>query len=360
MSRTDDDAAARARLERIAWGAGSSPADAARARIALADLDREARKRPATAAGPATGSRHGRRAGAGSPDPERTVPEAGPSVPAAASAVPAAAPAVPAAAPAVPSVTPSVPDSVSAVPRAEFPAAAAADAADDARDGAPAPVPDHDVDRAAFHGDGDGDGDQTPEAPGDGGRGAGLQAGGRRVIDRARVLLRRVRRTDRTVLWALGGAAVVIGLVAGTGVGLSIGTRTAAEPASAVTTPAAGTVTLEQMLDLPQTYADQLPGGIDAPVSLHTTRLVFTNRSLAGDDAATPWNVWAGVGRDSSTLCLVATADRLQGTSACYPRDDALHGVVSLSATSLSGTLWVRVVGGAVRGTVTSSPPPLY
>jgi len=212
------------------------------------------------------------------------------------------------------------------------------------------------VDRAAGHGDGD----QTPEAPGDGGRGAGLQAGGRRVLDRARVLLRRVRRTDRTVLWALGGAAVVIGLVAGTGVGLSIGTRTAAEPASAVTTPAAGTVTLEQMLDLPQTYADQLPGGIDAPVSLHTTRLVFTNRSLAGDDAATPWNVWAGVGRDSSTLCLVATADRLQGTSACYPRDDALHGVVSLSATSLSGTLWVRVVGGAVRGTVTSSPPPLY
>lgn len=358
MSRTDDDAAARARLERIAWGAGSSPADAARARIALADLDREARKRPATAAGPATGSRRGRRVGAGSPDGERSVPEAGPSVPAAASAVPAAAPAVPAAAPAVPSVTPSVPDSVSAVPRAEFPAAAAADAADDARDGAPAPVPDHDVNRAAGHGDGDGD--QTPEAPGDGGRGAGLQAGGRRVLDRARVLLRRVRRTDRTVLWALGGAAVVIGLVAGTGVGLSIGTRTAAEPASAVTTPAAGTVTLEQMLDLPQTYADQLPGGIDAPVSLHTTRLVFTNRSLAGDDAATPWNVWAGVGRDSSTLCLVATADRLQGTSACYPRDDVLHGVVSLSATSLSGTLWVRVVGGAVRGTVTSSPPPLY
>jgi len=360
MSRTDDDAAARSRLERIAWGAGPSPAEAARARIALEDLDREARKRPATAAGPATGSRRGRRAGAGSPEAGRSVPEAVPSVPVAASAVPAAAPAVPAAAPAVQSVTPSVPDSVSAVPRAELPAAAAADAADDARDGAPAPVPDHDVDRAAFHGDGDGDGDQTPEAPGDGGRGAGLQAGGRRVLDRARVLLRRVRRTDRTVLWALGGAAVVIGLVAGTGVGLSIGTRTAAEPASAVTTPAAGTVTLEQMLDLPQTYADQLPGGIDAPVSLHTTRLVFTNRSLAGDDAATPWNVWAGVGRDSSTLCLVATADRLQGTSACYPRDDALHGVVSLSATSLSGTLWVRVVGGAVRGTVTSSPPPLY
>lgn len=356
MSRTDDDAAARTRLERIAWGAGSSPADAARARIALADLDREARKRPATAAGPATGTRRGRRAGAGSPEAGRTVPEAGPSVRAAAPAVPDAAPSVPGAASSVPGATQSVPDPAPFVPD-RAPSVPAA-APDDARDGAPAPVPDRDVDHAA--GDSDNDGDQTPEARGDGGRGAGLQAGGRRVIDRARVLLRRVRRTDRTVLWALGGAAVVIGLVAGTGVGLSIGTRTTAEPASAVTTPAAGTVTLEQMLDLPQTYADQLPGGIDAPVSLHTTRLVFTNRSLAGDDAATPWNVWAGVGRDSSTLCLVATADRLQGTSACYPRDDALHGVVSLSATSLSGTLWVRVVGGAVRGTVTSSPPPLY
>ena len=351
MSRTDDDAAARARLERIAWGAGSSPADAARARIALADLDREARKRPATAAGPATGSRRGRRVGAGSPDAERTVPEAVPSVRAAAPAVPGAASSVPGATPSVPDPAPFVPDRAPSVPAA---------ALDDARDGASAPVPDRDVDHAAGDSDNDNDGDQTPEARGDGGRGAGLQAGGRRVLDRARVLLRRVRRTDRTVLWALGGAAVVIGLVAGTGVGLSIGTRTTAEPASAVTTPAAGTVTLEQMLDLPQTYADQLPGGIDAPVSLHTTRLVFTNRSLAGDDAATPWNVWAGVGRDSSTLCLVATADRLQGTSACYPRDDVLHGVVSLSATSLSGTLWVRVVGGAVRGTVTSSPPPLY
>jgi len=350
MSRTDDDAAARARLERIAWGAGSSPADAARARIALADLDREARKRPATAAGPATGSRRGRRVGAASPDAARSVPEA---VPAAAPAVPGAAPSVPEAVPSVPDPAPFVSDTAPFVPAA---------ALDDARDGASAPVPDRDVDHAAgdSDNDNDNDGDQTPEARGDGGRGAGLQAGGRRVLDRARVLLRRVRRTDRTVLWALGGAAVVIGLVAGTGVGLSIGTRTTAEPASAVTTPAAGTVTLEQMLDLPQTYADQLPGGIDAPVSLHTTRLVFTNRSLAGDDAATPWNVWAGVGRDSSTLCLVATADRLQGTSACYPRDDVLHGVVSLSATSLSGTLWVRVVGGAVRGTVTSSPPPLY
>ena len=351
MSRTDDDAAARARLERIAWGAGSSPADAARARIALADLDREARKRPATAAGPATGSRRGRRVGAGSADAERTVPEAVPSVRAVAPAVPGAASSVPGATPSVPDPAPFVPDPAPSVPAA---------APDDARDDAPAPVPDRDVDRAAGDSDNDNDNDQTPEARGDGGRGAGLQAGGRRVLDRARVLLRRVRRTDRTVLWALGGAAVVIGLVAGTGVGLSIGTRTTAEPASAVTTPAAGTVTLEQMLDLPQTYADQLPGGIDAPVSLHTTRLVFTNRSLAGDDAATPWNVWAGVGRDSSTLCLVATADRLQGTSACYPRDDVLHGVVSLSATSLSGTLWVRVVGGAVRGTVTSSPPPLY
>ncbi|WIB12661.1 hypothetical protein [Curtobacterium sp. MCPF17_052] len=159
--------------------------------------------------------------------------------------------------------------------------------------------------------------DQPSGATADGRRGASLPVGG--LAHRAREVFGRVRRTDRTVLWALGGAAVVIGLVAGTGVGLSIGTRSTAEPATTVTTPAAGTVTLEQMLDLPQTYADQLPGGMDSPVSLHTTRLVFTNRSLAGDDAATPWNVWAGVGRDSSTICLVATADRRQGTSACYP-----------------------------------------
>jgi hypothetical protein len=336
MSRTDDDAAARARLERTAWGAGSTPAEAARARIALADLDREARKRPAGAVGPATGSRRPRRAGA-SPavEPASSVPEPAASVPEASSSGPDSAPGVP----------------VAALPAAEPVHAEDADRADDPSR-LKGPGTDGVVD--------DDDRDRTPEASGDGGRGTRLLAGTRRITHRARVLLARVRRTDRTVLWALGGAAVVIGLVAGTGVGLSIGTRTAAEPASAVTTPAAGTVTLEQMLDLPQTYADQLPGGIDAPVSLHTTRLVFTNRSLAGDDAATPWNVWAGVGRDRSTLCLVATADRLQGTSACYPRDDALHGTVSLSATSLSGTLWLRVVGGAVRGTVTSSPPPLY
>ncbi|NII39836.1 hypothetical protein E9228_000455 [Curtobacterium flaccumfaciens] len=334
MSRTDDDAAARARLERTAWGAGSTPAEAARARIALADLDREARKRPAGAVGPATGSRRPRRAGASpAAEPASSVPEVPSSVPEPPSSLPDSAPGVP----------------VAALPAMQPVHAEDADRADD-----PSRLTDPGTD-----GDDD-DRDRTPEASGDGGPGTRLLAGTRRITHRARVLLARVRRTDRTVLWALGGAAVVIGLVAGTGVGLSIGTRTAAEPASAVTTPAAGTVTLEQMLDLPQTYADQLPGGIDAPVSLHTTRLVFTNRSLAGDDAATPWNVWAGVGRDRSTLCLVATADRLQGTSACYPRDDALHGTVSLSATSLSGTLWLRVVGGAVRGTVTSSPPPLY
>jgi hypothetical protein len=346
MSRTDDDAAARARLERIAWGAGSSPADAARARIALADLDREARTRPATPVAPGTGS--GRRAvprrtspagpGAGTaPDGSGADPvvPVGPVAP-----VTSAGPVAP-----VTSAGPVAPVT-SAGPVLAVEPAPATTRAGGGRDDAP------------------GSGDAVPSAAedgatGDGGRWTGLLSGGRRVVDQARVLLGRVRRTDRTVLWALGSAAVVIGLVAGTGVGLSIGTRGSTEPATAATTPAAGTVTLEQMLDLPQTYADQLPGGIDAPVSLHTTRLVFTNRSLAGDDAATPWNVWAGVGRDRSTICLVASADRLQGTSACYPRDDALHGTVSLSASSLSGTLWLRVVGGAVRGTVTTSPPPL-
>lgn len=335
MSRTDDDAAARARLEHIAWGAGSTPADAARARIALADLDREARRRPVTTVAPAAGPRRGRRPG------EQVVAAAAPGVPSAAPVVPEAAPAPDVAT--TPDVAPTIrtagPD-VHPTGRTE-PGDDTGDAGD-----APSSVTDG-VER-----------DQPSGVTADGRRGAGLPVGG--LAHRAGQVFGRVRRTDRTVLWALGGAAVVIGLVAGTGVGLSIGTRSTAEPATTVTTPAAGTVTLEQMLDLPQTYADQLPGGMDAPVSLHTTRLVFTNRSLAGDDAATPWNVWAGVGRDSSTICLVATADRRQGTSACYPRDDALHGAVSLSDTSSSGTLWLRVVGGAVRGTVTSSPAPLY
>jgi hypothetical protein len=300
MSRTDDDAAARARLERIAWGAASTPDDAARARIALADLDREARTPSRTSAAPAPSSRRGRATPSGAGVPAQAAVPAERAVPAG----------------------PAAPGSRSEPDRDV----------------------DHDLDGA----------DPTPEAGDDDGRGTRLPAGTPRHVGRLLQLAGRVRRTDRAVLWTFGGAAVVIGLVAGTGVGISVGARTA-EPAEAAVTPAAGTVTVEQMLDLPQTFADQLPGSVEAPVALRTTRLVFTNRSLSGDDSATPWNVWAGVGRDRSMICLVATADRIEGTSACYPRAEALHGTVSLSATSRSGTLWVRLVGGAVRGTVTSS-----
>jgi hypothetical protein len=149
-----------------------------------------------------------------------------------------------------------------------------------------------------------------------------------------------------------GGVAAVVVVAFGTG--LAVGTAHPSTPSSPSVTPTAGSVTLEQLLDAPQTYADQLPGSFEAPVSLHTTRLVFTNRSLSGDDAATPWTVWAGVGKDRATICLVATADRRHATSACYPRQDALHGSVSLSASSLSGTMTVDLVGGGVRGTVTN------
>ncbi|WFR66167.1 hypothetical protein P9139_14285 [Curtobacterium flaccumfaciens] len=127
------------------------------------------------------------------------------------------------------------------------------------------------------------------------------------------------------------------------------------DPAAAPTvTPSAGTVTLEDLLDEPQTYADQLPGPVEAPVSLRTTRLVFTNRALDGGSLETPWNVWAGVGTDRSTICLVATANRIESTSACYPRADALHGSASLSAQSMSGTLTLTLRGGGVQGTVTN------
>lgn len=158
--------------------------------------------------------------------------------------------------------------------------------------------------------------------------------------------------TARPRVWIALGAAVVVGLAfaAGTLVGTSDGERVAAPS----TTPTPGAITLEELLDIPQTYADQLPGPVEAPVSLRTTRLVFTNRALDGSAFETPWNVWAGVGTDRETICLVATANRLESTTACYPREDALHGNVSLSAQSASGTLTITLRGGGVQGTVTN------
>lgn len=180
------------------------------------------------------------------------------------------------------------------------------------------------------------------------GGGAGLPAGQSTWRTRASGLL----WTARPRVWIALGAAVVVGLAfaAGTLVGTSDGERVAAPS----TTPTPGAITLEELLDIPQTYADQLPGPVEAPVSLRTTRLVFTNRALDSSAFETPWNVWAGVGTDRETICLVATANRLESTTACYPREDALHGNVSLSAQSASGTLTITLRGGGVQGTVTN------
>ncbi|QQD77602.1 hypothetical protein I8920_07790 [Curtobacterium sp. YC1] len=158
--------------------------------------------------------------------------------------------------------------------------------------------------------------------------------------------------TRRPRAWAVAGAVAAVGVAFA--VGTVVGTARPDVAAAPSITPTAGTVTLEQLLDAPQTYADQLPGPVAAPVSLHTTRIVFSNRALDGGTAETPWNVWAGVGTDRSTICLVATADRIESSSACFPRDAALHGSVSMSAQSRSGTLTIDLRGGGVQGRVTN------
>ncbi|PZF05312.1 hypothetical protein DEJ01_06490 [Curtobacterium sp. MCLR17_040] len=294
----DDVAAERARLEAVAWGAGSSPADAARARIALQDLERGRRPRTravATARDPLPGG----------PGPVRTS---------------------------VPSVTRSGPGPVpvDAVP-VSFPASAAA---------VPAGA---DVSEVT---DGGG-GDHADDARGGGGDEPGLQA-----EPTGRTRWRRWLWTERPRAWIAGGAAAAVGVAFATGT--LVGTARPDVAAAPSVTPTAGTITLEQLLDVPQTYADQLPGPVAAPVSLHTTRLVFTNRALDGGTAETPWNVWAGIGTDRSTICLVATADRIESSTACFPRQAALHGSVSMSAQSRSGTLTIELRGGGVQGRVTN------
>lgn len=300
----DDVAAERARLEAVAWGAGSSPADAARARIALQDLERGRRPRTravATARDPLTGG----------PGPVRT------SVPSATRSGPGPVPvSVSLPAEAVPV---SFPDSAVAVP-------AGADVSE-ATDG--------------------GGGDHVDDARGDGGDEPGLQA-----EPTGRTRWRRWLWTERPRAWIAGGAAAAVGVAFAAGT--LVGTAQPDVAAAPSVTPTAGTITLEQLLDVPQTYADQLPGPVAAPVSLHTTRLVFTNRALDGGTAETPWNVWAGIGTDRSTICLVATADRIESSTACFPRQAALHGSVSMSAQSRSGTLTIELRGGGVQGRVTN------
>jgi len=300
----DDVAAERARLEAVAWGAGSSPADAARARIALQDLERGRRPRAravATARDPLPGG----------PGPVRTS---------------------------VPSTTRSGPGPV------HVPVSSPADAAVVSLPAGAAAVPaGTDVSEAT---DGGG-GDHVDDARGGGGDEPGLQA-----EPTGRTRWRRWLWTERPRAWIAGGAAAAVGVAFAAGT--LVGTARPDVAAAPSVTPTAGTITLEQLLDVPQTYADQLPGPVAAPVSLHTTRLVFTNRALDGGTAETPWNVWAGIGTDRSTICLVATADRIESSTACFPRQAALHGSVSMSAQSRSGTLTIELRGGGVQGRVTN------
>ncbi|MFS0730500.1 hypothetical protein ABC270_10535 [Curtobacterium sp. 1P10AnD] len=318
----DDLATERARLEAVAWGADSTPAEAARARIALEDLTAGRRPRRSSAAD-AVGGRTGR-------------PDAGQAVPAdpRTGSVPTTA-------------APSDRD-LSARGRHDVPGPASAlDAPFDTASGTAPPAPTAAGEVASGPAEAPPSvtqADHGSDATTGDGRGAGLQAGWRR---RVRDLL----WTRRPRVWIALGAIAAVGVAFAAGT--VVGTARPSMPAAPSITPTAGTVTLEQLLDVPQTYADQLPGPVDAPVSLHSTRLIFTNRALDGGDLETPWSVWAGVGTDRSTICLVASADRIESSTACYPREDALHGSVSLSAQSTSGTLTLWLRGGGVQGTVT-------
>ncbi|RPE83315.1 hypothetical protein EDF28_1855 [Curtobacterium sp. PhB137] len=316
----DDVAAERARLEAVAWGAASSPADAARARIALQDLASGRRSGGRRAvAGVASDTGPDGRPGGTAPasgqvaSPERSAPLLG-------SSPERSAPQVGS------SPERSVPEraTVAAEPDPSPRTEAGPWAATEAREP-----------------------DRPDDAGDDGGGEPGLPVGPTRR-SRWRTLL----WTERPRVWIALGAAAAVGVAfaAGTVVGPVRGDVAAAPSV----TPTAGTVTLEQLLDVPQTYADQLPGPVEAPVSLHSTRLVFTNRALDGGSFDTPWAVWAGVGTDRSTICLVATANRIESSTACFPREAALHGSVSMSAQSMSGTLTIALRGGGVQGRVTN------
>ncbi|ROR33343.1 hypothetical protein EDF63_1751 [Curtobacterium sp. JUb34] len=309
----DDVAAERARLEAVAWGAGSSPADAARARIALQDLASGRRSGGRRAvAGVASASGSGERSGGTAPasaqvaSPERSAP---PPVPSPERSPERSAPERPTAA--------AEPESSLRTPAGPW-------AATEAREP-----------------------ERVEDASGDGGGEPGLP-----VEPAQRSGWRTLLWTERPRVWVALGAAAAVGVAfaAGTVVGPVRGDVAAAPSV----TPTAGTVTLEQLLDVPQTYADQLPGPVEAPVSLHSTRLVFTNRALDGSSFDTPWAVWAGIGTDRSTICLVATANRIESSTACFPREAALHGSVSMSAQSMSGTLTIALRGGGVQGRVTN------
>ncbi|SDQ93679.1 hypothetical protein SAMN02800687_3162 [Curtobacterium sp. UNCCL20] len=336
----DGIAAERARLEALAWGGTGSESEAAEARIALQRLAQA--RRGAGARTSAGTSRPGgtptsvtpRAAATGSAPQRSRAPSA--------SVAPTTGPEPGMARPAGTAWPGGTADAHAAVRNdgtADRHAALPDDGTADARAVVPGERPGRGADGARD--------DLHDETLSDGAE-PRLQADAERWQTRVRRLL----WTTRPRVWIALGAAAAVGVAfaAGTVVGTS-----RQDPAAAPSvTPTAGTITLEDLLDAPQTYADQLPGPVEAPVSLRTTRLIFTNRALDGSAFNTPWSVWAGVGTDRSTICLVATANRIQSTSACYPRTDALHGSVSLSAQSTSGTLTLTLRGGGVQGTVTN------
>ncbi|MFZ7088009.1 hypothetical protein [Curtobacterium sp. RRHDQ10] len=166
-------------------------------------------------------------------------------------------------------------------------------------------------------------------------------------------LLTRVRR-HRLLVPGVLLATALVAFGAGTAVGA---VREAAGDAAASSGGSAkddadGALTISQLLAMPQTFADQLPGAIVAPVVLHSTRLVYSNKSLSADDSQTPWDVYAARGNDAGTICLIATADGLTSSQSCFPARDVLSGTVSLVAQARSGILAVRVDSGVVRGRV--------
>lgn len=322
----DDVAAERARLEALAWGGSAPEADAAAARLALEQLDRGRRR---SAAGPTRPTVPSGPGGAASPATRRTTTTRSASTaPLAGSG--AAAPDAPgllgagslgAGSPGTGSHATGSLAAGAAQPRVAGRDTAGADPAR---------------------------GDPVEDGTGDDGDEPRLQAGA--VTWRTRAA--RVLWTTRPRVWIALGVAAAVGVAFGAGT--VVGTAREDQASAPSVTPTAGAVTLEELLDKPQTYADQLPGPVEASVSLRTTRLIFTNRALDGGSFRTPWSVWAAIGTDRSTICLVATANRIESTSACYPREDALHGSVSLSAQSMSGTLTLTLRGGGVQGTVTN------
>jgi hypothetical protein len=157
--------------------------------------------------------------------------------------------------------------------------------------------------------------------------------------------------------WVALGAGIAVLAGAAFGGGIVVGQQRPDPQTTAAEQHAAenGQITLSQYLAARQTFADQLPGSVRAPVVLHSTRLVWTNRSLEADDAATPWEVYAAVGMDRSLVCLIASADGLTSTQTCAPRSVALHGTMVLVSQADSGTLTIRAVDGVVTGSV--APP---